>query len=37
VAPPLFGTLSILGQERVLARLREADEALSVLVNSEKT
>ena len=37
VAPPLFGTLSILGQERVLARLRQADEALSGLVNSKKT
>jgi glutamyl-tRNA synthetase len=36
VAPPLFGTLSILGQERVLARLRQADESLSGLVNSEK-
>jgi glutamyl-tRNA synthetase len=36
VAPPLFGTLSILGQERVLARLRQADESLSRLVNSEK-
>jgi glutamyl-tRNA synthetase len=37
VAPPLFGTLSALGRERVLARLRQADEALNGLVYSEKT
>jgi glutamyl-tRNA synthetase len=36
VAPPLFGTLSILGRERVLARLRRAEEALSELVRADK-
>ncbi|GAF82640.1 unnamed protein product, partial [marine sediment metagenome] len=33
VAPPLFGTLSVLGQERVLERLGEAEEAMEGLVN----
>jgi glutamyl-tRNA synthetase len=33
VAPPLFGTLSILGRERTLARLRKAEVALLDLVN----
>jgi glutamyl-tRNA synthetase len=37
VAPPLFGTLSILGRERVLARLGEAQALLADLVLSEKT
>jgi glutamyl-tRNA synthetase len=37
VAPPLFGTLNILGQERVLVRLQRADEALDRLVSSEET
>jgi glutamyl-tRNA synthetase len=37
VAPPLFGTLSILGKERVLARLRKAEGLLADLVLSEKT
>jgi glutamyl-tRNA synthetase len=36
VAPPLFGTLSILGRERVLARLCRAEQALSDLVLAEK-
>jgi glutamyl-tRNA synthetase len=36
VAPPLFGTLSILGRERVLARLGRAEEALNELVPAEK-
>lgn len=34
VAPPLFGTLSILGPERVLARLRQAEQLLVDLVSS---
>ncbi len=34
VAPPLFGTLSVLGRERVLARLDFAEEALAGLVRS---
>jgi glutamyl-tRNA synthetase len=33
VAPPLFGTLSILGQERTLERLAHAEEALGGLVS----
>jgi len=33
VAPPLFGTLSILGRERVLERLGDAEEALEGLVS----
>ena len=33
VAPPLFGTLSILGRERVLERLGKAEEALEGLVS----
>jgi glutamyl-tRNA synthetase len=37
VAPPLFGTLSILDRERVLARLRAAEGLLAGLVLSEKT
>jgi glutamyl-tRNA synthetase len=36
VAPPLFGTLSILGRERVLARLCRAEQTLSDLVLAEK-
>jgi glutamyl-tRNA synthetase len=32
VAPPLFGTLAILGRERSLARLREAEEKLRGLL-----
>ncbi len=32
VSPPLFGTLSILGKERVLSRIQKAEEALGVLV-----
>jgi len=32
VAPPLFGTLSVLGRERVLKRLADAEEALEPLV-----
>jgi len=36
VAPPLFGTLSILGRERTLARLRTAEAALLKLVNDER-
>jgi len=34
VAPPLFGTLSVLGQERVLERLGEAEEAMEGLVSA---
>jgi glutamyl-tRNA synthetase len=37
VAPPLFGTLSILGRERVLARLSQAEQALSELVRAQTT
>ena len=37
VAPPLFGTLSVLGKERVLTRLRAAEHLLAGLVISEKT
>ena len=33
VAPPLFGTLSVLGRERVLERLDDAEEALAGLVS----
>ncbi|MFQ5812004.1 MAG: glutamate--tRNA ligase [Anaerolineae bacterium] len=33
VAPPLFGTLSVLGRERVLERLGDAEEALAGLVS----
>jgi glutamyl-tRNA synthetase len=36
VAPPLFGTLSILGKERVLARLDAAESLLADLVLREK-
>jgi glutamyl-tRNA synthetase len=36
VTPPLFGTLSILGKKRVLARVQAAEEALADLVHSEK-
>jgi glutamyl-tRNA synthetase len=36
VAPPLFGTLSILGRERTLARLRKAEAALLKLVNDDR-
>ena len=32
VAPPLFGTLAVLGRERTLARLDAAEAALAVLV-----
>jgi glutamyl-tRNA synthetase len=35
IAPPLFGTLSILGRERVLERLGDAEEALEGLQTSE--
>jgi glutamyl-tRNA synthetase len=35
VAPPLFGTLNILGRERVLKRLGDAEEALEGLQTSE--
>jgi glutamyl-tRNA synthetase len=35
IAPPLFGTLSILGKERVLSRMQTAAEALADLVDSE--
>jgi glutamyl-tRNA synthetase len=34
VAPPLFGTLSILGRERVLERLDDAEEALEGLART---
>ncbi len=34
VAPPRFGTLSVLGQERVLERLGDAEEALEALVSA---
>ena len=34
VAPPLFGTLSVLGQERALTRLRRGEQLLSRLVGS---
>jgi len=37
VAPPLFGTLSILGRERTLARLHTAEDLLADLVVSEKS
>ena len=33
VAPPLFGTLSVLGRERVLERMGDAEEALAGLVS----
>ncbi|NQT56676.1 MAG: glutamate--tRNA ligase, partial [Desulfobacteraceae bacterium] len=33
VAPPLFGTLNVLGRERVLERLGDAEEALEGLVS----
>jgi len=36
VAPPLFGTLSILGKERVLIRIQNAEKALADLVDSEE-
>jgi glutamyl-tRNA synthetase len=36
VAPPLFGTLAILGRERVLARMDEAEAMLSEHVMSEE-
>lgn len=36
VAPPLFGTLSILGKERVLSRISKAEQALASLVDPEK-
>jgi glutamyl-tRNA synthetase len=35
VAPPLFGTLSILGKERVLSRIEKAEKALADLVYSK--
>jgi glutamyl-tRNA synthetase len=34
VAPPLFGTLSVLGKERALTRLRRGEQLLSELVGS---
>ncbi len=34
VAPPLFGTLSVLGKERVLNRINKAQEALADIVDS---
>lgn len=34
VAPPLFGTLSVLGRERVVERLGDAEEALEGLVSA---
>ena len=34
VAPPLFGTLSVLGKERVFDRLRQAEQTLSGLVTA---
>ena len=36
VAPPLFGTLSILGKERVLSRISKAEQTLASLVDPEK-
>jgi glutamyl-tRNA synthetase len=36
VAPPLFGTMSILGKERVLSRIEEAEKALADLVDPDK-
>jgi len=36
VAPPLFGTMSILGKERVMSRIEMAERALADLVDSEK-
>lgn len=36
VAPPLFGTLSILGKERALSRIWKAEKALADLVDPEK-
>jgi len=36
VAPPLFGTLSILGKERVLSRISKAEQALASLADPEK-
>lgn len=35
VAPPLFGTLSILGKERVLSRISKAEQALASLADPE--
>ena len=34
VAPPLFGTLSVLGRERVLRRLDQAEEMLEGLIEA---
>jgi glutamyl-tRNA synthetase len=34
VTPPLFGTLSVLGRERVLERLADAEEALEGLIRT---
>ena len=36
VAPPLFGTLSILGKERVLSRISKAEQTLASLADPEK-
>ncbi len=36
VAPPLFGTMSVLGKERVLSRIAEAEKALADLADAEK-
>jgi glutamyl-tRNA synthetase len=36
VAPPLFGTLSILGKKRALTRIRKAEQALVGLVDSTR-
>jgi len=36
VAPPLFGTLSILGKERVLSRMEKAQTVLANLVDSRE-
>ncbi len=36
VAPPLFGTMSVLGKERVLSRIDEAEKALADLADAEK-
>jgi glutamyl-tRNA synthetase len=36
VAPPLFGTMSILGKERVLSRIDEAEKVLAHLADAEK-
>jgi glutamyl-tRNA synthetase len=37
IAPPLFGTLAVLGRERVMTRLRSAEAKLSALLQSPQS